>query len=159
MPGKRPDLRLDSILDSVLARSANVSTPPGLEERILATLARKRARMRRRVQTAAFIIMVGMFFTSLFHPVNSAMGPVAGLNSKIEPTMKIIEPDELEDASLSFQQTDAAAVVRRSDFVTDQTPEPDVTPVVNGDDSFISDFEVESLTMATLQLSNLSEGP
>jgi hypothetical protein len=157
MLAKKPDDRLDNVLESTLARCANIDAPVGLEDRILAELARRKARRGRSMQIAAFVLLTTLSFSTLYRPVNSAEVSANRPDKTVQPTIELLEDEEPElKPAYSPGSVQTLLVAEPVEVV----PEFDVAEwEPTDDDSFISDFEVESLSMATLALSDLSSTP
>ena len=160
---KKPDDRLDSILDSTLARCANIDAPAGLEERILAELARRKGRRGRGIQIGAFVLMTALFLSALFRPVNSAEIAATPPDQTVQPTIRILEIEEPAVRPANSQSVQVLFVaqpvdIEEGEFESIGFARSQTAPTVH-EDSFISDFDVESLGMATLHLADLSSTP
>jgi hypothetical protein len=159
MLGKRPDDRLDNIVESTLARCVNIDAPAGLEERILAELARRKATRGRGMQIAAFVAMTALFLSAFFRPVNSAEIAAIHPDLAVHPTIEVIEIKESglqsPNPPISVQALFAAEPVQA---VFNETESAEWESL-DDEDSFISDFEVESLSISTLALADLSSTP
>jgi len=154
MPGNKRHDDLDAMLDRALAAYANCDPPSGMEERILAKLARKKAKSQRRMRVACLALTAALLGAAILGPLDSARPGFQSVDQAMEPSTEAAE--RLESSPLALA---AFPPVTKPD---DRPAEIATLPVLHAidesveEESLISDFEVEPLTIAALDFPALA---
>src|SRR5688572_13889640 len=109
---------LDAVLDRALAVYVNCDPPAGMEERILARLARKKAKSQRRVRVACLAITAVLLGTAVLGSLDAVRPPFQSVDQAMEPSNDTVEMLESSALALAAFPAVTKADDRPAEIVT-----------------------------------------
>ena len=147
---KRND-SLDKLIDQALAIYANSEPPSGMEERILANIARRKTKSQRTMRIAGLVLTTILIGTAGYQllPTDSVQTEVREVPAI---SAGIVPPEPAQDIAEPVIQVEAAEST--SILMEEESLVADLEN--DGEESLISDIELEPLTIAALDLASLA---
>jgi hypothetical protein len=142
---------LDKLIDRALTLYANSEPPSGMEERILANIARRKTKSQRTMRIAGLALTAILIGTVVYQPVptdsvQTEVREVHAITDSIvprEPVQEVVEPVIQVEAPES-----TSILMEEESLVADLDND--------AEESLVSDIELEPLTIAALDLPALA---
>jgi hypothetical protein len=135
MADRRHDA-LNAMLDRAVALGANPDPPAELEERIVAKLAQRKAKSRRRIRVACLAVAGMLLGIAVLKPVDSS-----------QSEMPLLEPVAVAPSEIPVPQIEPGSPEVTTAIFDAEPPVQDVE-----EEPLISDLEIEPLNIAVLEV-------
>jgi hypothetical protein len=155
---EKPDDSLDKLIDRALAVYARSEPPSGMDRRILANIARRKAKSQRAMRIAGLALAIILVGTAVYRPIDSSQTETAGAPATPAIAAKVAEPQavtppaqEIEAPVVEIaelESTEVEVLIEDESFIADLEAEQE--------GSLLSDIELEPLTIAALDLPALA---
>ena len=153
MRGEKKLISLDATIDRGLDFCVNVEPPVGMEKRILARISQERGKAHRTMRIAGLALVTILVGAAIYRPMDSARPDAITerISSAryIETVVSIASPT-VDAPPVDFVEASVSNVIEplsdEGSFLVDSDEE-----------SLISDFELEPLSVAALEVAPLSD--